>query len=351
MALLPPHGMMLGKLGHSSTGRVWRGILRGLGSFAIVLTAGWGALALWYQFPGAPVAKWTAVAVWALLALVAIVTLVLGQRKLPLLYLAALAALLLWWVNITPRNDRLWADDVARATRAEVDPGNPDIVRLTQVRNFDWRSETDYTPRWEARTYDLSRLATVDLVLSYWSSPAIAHTLVSFGFEGGDHVTFSVEIRKQKGQEFSEIGGFFKEFALSLIAADERDIIRLRSNVRKEDVYLYRIGLTRPAMRSLFLSYVDQANSLAETPRWYNTVTANCTTIVYEMVKRIVPGLPLDYRLLFSGYLPEYVYDVGGLVPGHSLDELRRSGRIADRAIAADRDPHFSQAIRAGMVD
>lgn len=290
-------------------------------------------------------------AVWALLPLVAIIAVWLGRRKWALPYLGGFVVLLLWWVTIVPRNDRLWVDDVAMTTRAEVDPGNPELVRLTQVRNFDWRSDTDYTPRWEARTYDLSRLASVDLALSYWSSPAIAHTLVSFGFEGGEHVTFSVEIRKQKGQEFSEIGGFFKEFALSLIAADERDILRVRTNVRKEDVYLYRIGLTRPAMRSLFLAYVEQANSLADKPRWYNTVTANCTTIVYEMVKHIVPGLPLDYRLLLSGYLPEYIYNVGGLAPGHSLDELRRTGRITDRAIAADRDPHFSQAIRAGMVD
>ncbi|MBN9081321.1 MAG: hypothetical protein BGP04_23855 [Rhizobiales bacterium 62-17] len=322
-----------------------------LGILVILLSGAWGALALWYQFPGPPTAKTVAVVVWALLALVAIVALIMGRRKISLLYVGAFAVLLLWWVNIAPRNDRLWADDVAQTTRAEIDPGTPDIVRLTQVRNFDWRSETDYTPRWEARTYDLSRLSSVDLALSYWASPSIAHTLVSFGFEGGDHVTFSVEIRKEKGEDFSEIGGFFKEFELSLIAADERDIIRLRTNVRKEDVYLYRIGLTPQAMRSLFLAYAAKANSLADTPRWYNTITANCTTIVYEMVKHIVPGLPLDTRLLFSGYLPEYIKDVGGLVPGHSLEELRRTGRIADRAIAADRDPRFSQAIRTGMID
>lgn len=331
--------------------RFWRITFGILAALAILLTGAWGALALWYQFPGPPVAKGAAVAVWALLALVAIIALVMGHCKISLLYAGGFAALLLWWVSISPRNDRLWADDVAQTTRAEIDPGKPDIVRLTQVRNFDWRSETDYTPRWEARTYDLSRLSSVDLALSYWASPSIAHTLVSFGFEGGDHVTFSVEIRKEKGEDFSEIGGFFKEFELSLIAADERDIIRLRTNIRKEDVYLYRIGLTRPAMRSLFLAYVAKANSLADKPRWYNTITANCTTIVYEMVKHIVPGLPLDTRLLFSGYLPEYIHDVGGLVPGHSLDELRRTGRIAERAKAADRDPQFSQAIRTGMID
>lgn len=332
-------------------GRFGRLVFRGLGALVVLLSGAWAALALWYQFPGPSIAKGAAVVLWCLLALAAVIALLLGHRKMPLLYVGGYAILLAWWMTIAPRNDRVWADDVAMATRAQTDPGNPDLITLTQVRNFDWRSETDYMPRWEARSYDLKRLASVDMALSYWAGPEIAHTLVSFGFEGGDHVTFSVEIRKEKGEAFSEIGGFFKEFELSLIAADERDILRVRTNIRKEDVYLYRVGLSPAAMRSLFLAYAEKANALADTPRWYNTVTANCTTIVYDMLRHIVPGLPLNTRLLFSGYLPEYVYDVGGLVKGHSLAELRRTGRITERARAADRDTNFSQAIRVGMIE
>lgn len=331
-------------------GRFGRIVLRGVGALIVLLSSAWAALALWYQFPGSPAVKGAVVALWGLFALAAVIGVVIGRRKLPFIYVGGFAILLAWWMTITPRNDRIWADDVAMATRANVDPNNPDLITLTQVRHFDWRSETDYTPRWEARTYDLKRLAAVDMALSYWAGPKIAHTLVSFGFEGGDHVTFSVEIRKEKGEAFSEIGGFFKEFELSLIAADERDILRVRTNVRGEDVYLYRVGLSPAAMRSLFLAYTEKANGLADRPRWYNTITANCTTIVYEMVRLIVPGLPLDTQLLFSGYLPEYVYDVGGLAKGHSLEELRRTGRITERARAADRDPNFSQAIRDGMI-
>jgi hypothetical protein len=222
-------------------------------------------------------------------------------------------------------------------------------VTLYNVRNFEWRSDKDYTQRWETRSYDLDRLETVDMVLSYWSMRAIAHVLVSFGFNDGSHVVFSVEIRREKHESYSEIGGFFKEFELSVIAADERDVIRVRTNVRGEDDYLYRIALPVQTIRSLFLAYLEQANELVKAPRFYNTITVNCTTLVYHMLRHIVGYLPLDYRLLFSGYLPGYVYKVGGLDKRYSLEQLRVLGRITERAKAADRSADFSAQIRRGI--
>ncbi len=173
--------------------------------------------------------------------------------------------------------------------------------------------------------------------------------LISFGFEGGEHVVFSVEVRRQRHQSFSEIGGFFKEFELSIVAADERDVIRVRSNVRGEEVYLYRIRMPVPAIRSLFLGYIHEANALVTTPRFYNTITVNCTTLVYHMMERIVGYLPLNYRLVLSGYLPEYVYRVGGLGHGFPLEELRARGRITERARQSDRSDSFSADIRKGI--
>jgi len=222
-------------------------------------------------------------------------------------------------------------------------------VTLRNVRNFDWHSETDYTQRWETRQYDLDRLDSVDMILSYWTGPAIAHVLVSFGFTDGEHVVFSVEIRREKHESFSAIGGFFKEFELSVIAADERDVVRVRTNVRGEDDYLYRIRMAPATMRSLFLAYVDQANQLVRTPRFYDTVTVNCTMLVYHMMQHIVGHLPFDYRLLLSGYLPEYLYKVGGLDSRYSLEELRANGRITERAKAADRSATFSADIRRSV--
>jgi hypothetical protein len=187
------------------------------------------------------------------------------------------------------------------------------------------------------------------MILSYWSRRAIAHVLISFGFDDGDHVVFSVEIRRQKSQAFSEIGGFFKEFEVSVVAADERDVVRVRTNVRREDDYLYRIRIPIATMRSLFLAYVDQANTLVRSPRFYNTLSVNCTTLVYQMMKHIVGFLPLDYRLLLSGYLPEYVYRVGGFDTRYTLDELRAFGRFTARAQKADLSQNFSADIRAGV--
>ncbi len=319
-------------------------------SLAILVSALWACLALWYQLPAIPALKIAAGVLWALCGLAAIGLLWRGRAARALLsYAVAFALLLSWWSTILPSQNRVWADDVSRQLAARVD-GNK--VTLGNVRNFDWRSDTDYTQRWESRSYDLQRLNSVDVAVSYWTGPAIAHTLVSFGFDDGRFVTFSIEIRKERGESFSSIGGFFKQFETSLIAADEHDILRVRTNVRGEDVYLYRVRLSQPEMRSLFMAYIGEADSLARAPSFYNTLTANCTTIVYALARHIVPGLPMDYRLLASGYLPEYLHDVGGLTPGYDMSALRSGGRITDRAIAFDTTPgatDFSRAIRIGL--
>ncbi len=318
-----------------------------LATLIIGFSAIWGAFALWYQAPGGQSLKTLSVLIWVGFALILLIALWQGRTALAVLaFAAAFGCLLMWWQRIAPSNDRIWADDVAQMT-AGITDGNR--VTLRNVRNFEWRSDTDYTQRWETRAYDLERLNSVDMIMSYWNGPAIAHMLISFGFEHGEHVVFSVEIRREKRQSFSEIGGFFKEFELSVIAADERDVIRVRTNVRGEDDYLYRLRMPPAAMRSLFLSYTDEANTLLARPRFYNTITVNCTTLVYHMMKRIVGYLPFSYQLLFSGYLPEYVYRVGGLDQRYSLDELRTLGRITLRARQADGSDAFSADIRRGI--
>ncbi|MEA3107278.1 MAG: hypothetical protein QOI88_1883 [Gammaproteobacteria bacterium] len=318
-----------------------------LSTLIIVFPSIWGGFALWYQIPGGRIFRGLCVVLWGAFSFAMLVVLWQGGITLGVIAFAvALAGLLLWWTRLQPTNDHEWADDVARITTGTRD-GNR--VTLQNVRNFDWRTETDYTQRWETRSYDLNHLRTVDMIMSYWGGPAIAHMLISFGFDDGAQVVFSVEVRRQKTQAFSEIGGFFNDFELSIIAADERDVVRLRTNVRGEDVYLYRLQLPQRAMRLLFLGYVGEANRLVDSPRFYNTITVNCTTLVYQMMNRIVGRLPLDYRLLFSGYLPGYVYRVGGLNRRCSLEELRERGRIVERAKESDRSESFSADIRRGI--
>jgi len=312
-----------------------------------VLSGAWGALALWYQLPGGTVARTLGGAAWVL-AVIALAAFAISRRSwLPLgVYLAMYAALLIWWASIAPSNQRVWSDDVARMLTGTVQ-GN--AVTLDNVRDFNWRSDTDYDARWETRHYDLDRLASADAVLSYWGSKAIAHAMISFGFDDGSHVVFSVEIRKKRGDQYSSIGGFFRQFETTLVAADERDIIRVRTNVRGEDDYLYPLHMDKPTMRALFLSYVQAANTLSVTPAFYNTITSNCTTIVYRMARQIDPGLPWDIRLLLTGYLPEYLYKVGALDRSVSVEQLRQRGRITDRAKSTTPDEDFSKAIRVGL--
>ena len=318
-----------------------------LATLIVGSSAIWGACALWFQAQGGQALKTLSVLLWTGFSLTLMIALWQGRTAAGLATFAmAFGALLIWWRRIEPSNDRIWADDVAQMT---TDTADGNRITLRNVRNFDWRSNTDYTQRWETRHYDLDRLNSVDMIMSYWTGPAIAHMLISFGFDGGEHVVFSVEIRRERIESFSEIGGFFKEFELSVIAADERDVIRVRTNVRGEDTYLYRLRMPVSAIRSLFLGYIDEANTLVRTPRFYNTITVNCTTLVYQMMQRIVGYLPLSYRLIFSGYLPEYVYRVGGLDQRYSIQELRALGRISERARGSDGSDSFSADIRRGI--
>ncbi len=261
--------------------------------------------------------------------------------------LAALAVffvpLAVWWLSLKPSNDRDWVDEVSRTLRGSV---RGSLVTLRDIRDFDWRSDTDYTARWHDGTYDLDELDSVDMALSYWMGPAIAHTLVSFGFTDGRHLVFSVEIRRERGEAFSTLGGFLKQFELAIVAAEERDILHVRAGPRGEQVFLYPVRMPPQARRALFLSYVERANRLADEPRFYHTVTANCTTLVYDMVRPLVPGLPLDVRLILSGYLPEYLYSHGGLDTSLPLDTLRARADITRRAARAGSAEEFSRRIR-----
>ncbi|MEH6667579.1 MAG: DUF4105 domain-containing protein, partial [Psychrobacter sp.] len=192
---------------------------------------------------------------------------------------------------------------------------NPDLITLTNIRNFDWQTEEDAIEHWDTRTIDLSKLSGVDVTNSYWMGPLIAHTLVSFRFEDDRPLAFSFEIRKEDGESFSALAGFFRRYELSLIAAEERDIIYTRSNARGEQVYLFPISnLQQHEVRSLFESYLTAADDLNAKPAWYNTLISNCTNIIFYMA-RIVSGdrLPWDYRIWVSGWLPNYLYDVGML--------------------------------------
>lgn len=322
-------------------------ILQAAIGLAVLAGAGWGALAFWFQPPLGRRARAVPPAAWLALAAAALAGLARGSFLLAGLFGVLLLALLAWWrLSVRPSNERQWMPEVARQTHGSVDGG---IVTLHNVRNFDWRSRTDYGERWETRVYDLSRLASVDLALSYWGRPAIAHAMVSFGFDDGQYLVFSVEIRRKLNDTFSEIGGFFRQYELAVLASTEEDSLRVRTNVRGEDGYLYRVRMPEGAARELLLSYVATANRLVRKPRFYNSLTANCATIVYRLADQVVPGLPMDYRLLLSGYLPEYLYSLGALQGADSPQAYRRAGNYTERARATRDASQYSRNIRLGV--
>lgn len=271
-----------------------------------------------------------------------------GMAWLGMGFLLALLALSVFWSSLRPSQDRQWADDVSQ--RLQVRSFDGRHVVLDNVRNFSWRSETDYDIVWEQRRYDLDQLQSADVLLSYWMGPAIAHTLVSFGFADGRQLVFSVEIRKEQGESFDALAGFFRRYEMTLVAADERDILATRTNARGEDVYLYRVSALRgQALRELFVAYLEQARALDAQPAFYNTLISNCTTIIWQLARTISPALPLDWRLLASGYFDDYLRQQGVLAPGVAALDLKQRGRITERARADGGSAHFSQRIRQGV--
>ncbi len=328
-------------------------ILRGLGrllaAVLVLATGAWTGFAFWFQLPFGEQGVVAAIVVWTIFVIaIALNELVKPSWRSRIVYLLAFAAVLVWWSTIRPSNDRDWAELVAHGVSGKVEG---DKVTLDNVRDFDWRSEMDVTPRWDTRTYDLNELSSVDLILAYWDGPKIAHTILSFGFDNGDHIAFSAEIRPEAQESFSAIGGFFREFELVLIGADERDVVKLRTTIRKEDVYLYPLQLPKAGMRALFLSFVTLGNELAAEPRFYNTLTTNCTTVVFRLVQALDPGrLPFDWRILVSGFLPGYIFDRQPHPQGMTLEDFRSAAAISERAQAAGAALDFSSRIRAPLA-
>jgi hypothetical protein len=247
------------------------------------------------------------------------------------------------WLTLQPSNDRDWQPDLAVLASADID-GNKVTVR--NIRNCDYRTETDFDVRHYDKAFDLQKIRTVDLYMVYWGAPYMAHTMMSFGFEGGDYLCFSIETRKTKGQGYSAIKGLFRQFELISVVADERDLVRLRTNYRKgEEVYLYRLRGTPNQARKFFLDYLRRLNRLRQRPEWYNAVTDNCTTGI-RMQRATADRAPWDWRMLANGYGNEVLYERGMIATNLPLAELKQRCHINERARAAGQAADFSARIR-----
>lgn len=324
-------------------------LLQLLLTLATLGATAWGAGLLIFRMPGA-IGIVGAIG-FGLAGLAGTIGIWSGAPRLPLAFAALFLGLLGWWAGLKPSHERDWIPELAHLPQMSVAENR---LTVTNLRHFTWRTEADYDQRWETRSYDLSRIQGADLFLSYWSGEAIAHLLLSFTFEGSDPLTISIEIRREKGEEWSALAGFFRNYEMAYVVADERDLIGLRTQARGEDTRLFRLSATPQQARDLLLAYAADINRLAQQPRWYNTLTTNCTTVVYHLVGQVAPAwkfsLPLDPRVLLSGYLPGYLRDIGSVRQDMPLDELVKQSHIGEKARSLKPDsPEFSRVIREGV--
>jgi len=327
---------------------LWRRVatLAGRG-FALLLTlalTAWAAAALYFDLlPGTSLRTLGASSYG--LAMVGALPTFRGRGKAIAICLAGFALVLAWWLTLKPSNDRAWQPDVAQTAWAEIDG---DHVTIHNVRNCDYRTEGDYTPHWETRAYDLAQIRGMDIFLTYWGSPWIAHPIVSFQFGDNDYIAMSIETRKEVGEQYSAIRGFFRYYELIYTVSDERDVVRLRTNYRKgEETYLFHTRATPEHARATFLNYLKKINRIRNRPEWYNALTNNCTTNIATLA-----GEPqLDWRVLLNGRADQMLFERGDLATGNlPFAQLKQQAHINAAARAANDAPDFSRRIREGRA-
>jgi hypothetical protein len=313
----------------------------------LVLLCGlWGTGALYFRAADHGLPGGLLSLAFAGLSLFSAICLVLCKPRAALVWAAIFAGLLIWWQGIQPSHERDWATVVERLPRMHITVNE---VEIRNIRHFTWRTETDFEPRWENRSFKVSQVQGVDLFLSYWTGPSIAHLIVSLDVRDEVPLAFSIEIRREKAEEFSALAGFFKSYELVILALDERDVVKLRTNIWKEDVRLYRLGVGPEKAQALLRGYAREIEAITQTPLFYNTLTGNCTNIAYRLARELWPTLKPDWRVLLSGHLPELAYEIGAVDTRISLDELKDKARISEKARNLGDAPDFSARIRDGV--
>ncbi|WP_225873873.1 DUF4105 domain-containing protein [Terrihabitans soli] len=325
-------------------GKTTRVIRSALLYLCLVLASAWGVLALYFSNLPSPALRLClaigflvfAVAVWI-------------KRRTPLMsvpFWAVFAAAVVWWVLIPPSHDRVWRPDHAVLPRAAV---SGDVVKISGVRNFDYRSRSDFTPHYEERTFDLSHLTGIDFYISYWRPGAVAHTFLSFTFDNAPPLSISIEARREIHEGFDPLGSLFKQFELIYVVGDERDLVGSRANHRNETVYLYRLNTRPEDARRLLLIYLERINEIYDRPEFYHLLSNSCTINIIRYANAIGRTGGFDIRHFLNGWIDGYLYYSGRLNTSRPLDELRAQSQINDAARAAETAADFSAEIRKGV--
>jgi len=322
-----------------------RWLLRILLSLLLLLAICWAALALWIDGPESRIVAGV-LAGSLLIGTVVSAVLVRPFRRAAACVAVLFTLVLAWWLALTPSNDRNWQPDVARLPTATLDGS---LLTIHNIRSFNYRDVDEYDERWITATYDLNELVGYDIFFSFWGPTAYGHTISSWEFADGRHLAISIETRKEVGESYSALRGFFRQFELYYVVAEETDVIKLRTNYRGERVELYRIYTPDNGAEKMLLNYVSDMNELATKPKWYNALTHNCTTTIWRHAKAVGSSFPLDWRLLANGYVLQLAYQLGTVNTSMSLEALQRASDITAKARQAGDDDDFSRQIRIGL--
>ncbi len=308
------------------------------------LLVAWAGMAIYYSNLPWPAARlvlavaFAAFAIWAFW--------LSRRRRMSAAALALFAGVVVWWISIAPSHDRPWRPEVAVMPRAVIDG---DRVRITGVRNFDYRSRNDFTVRYEQRDIEISHAIAIDFYVSYWSEGLVGHTFLSFIFDNAPPLSISIETRPEVGEGFNPIASLFKQFELIYVVGEERDLVRVRTNYRRETVYLYRLNTAPENVRRLLTIYLNRINELADRPEWYHLLSNSCTINIIRYANASGRKGRFDIRHLLNGLIDSYLYHSGRIDTSLPFEELRRRSLINAVAQAADDAPDFSQRIRAGL--
>jgi len=207
----------------------------------------------------------------------------------------------------------------------------------------------DFTVRYEDREVELSHLTGLDFFVSYWSEGLVGHTFLSFIFDNAPPLSISIETRPEVGEGFNPIASLFKQFELIYVVGDERDLVRVRTNYRKETVYLYRLNSSPDDVRGLLMVYLKRINELADRPEFYHLLSNSCTINIIRYMNAAGRAGRFDIRHLLNGMIDSYLYHSGRVDTTLPFDELRRRSRINEAAEAADDAPDFSDRIRVSL--
>jgi hypothetical protein len=261
-------------------------------------------------------------------------------------FLALFAVVVAWWLAIPASHDRPWRPEVAVMPKALIDG---DRVRITGVRDFDYRSRNDFTVRYLEREVQISHLTGIDFYVSYWSEGLVGHTFLSFLFDNAQPLSISIETRPEIGEGFQPVASLFKQFELIYVVGEERDLVGVRTNHRRETTYLYRLNTSAEDARRLFLVYLERINELADRPEFYHLLSNSCTINIVRYANAVGRQGRFDIRHFFNGLVDSYLYHSGRVDTTLPFEELRRRSLINDAAREADGAPDFSQRIRASL--